>query len=251
MKKVISSIVLSSALFVFPRPAVSQQQAIYQVPDFYHFDYEVVQQVNSTGKNSNGAKTITYFYSQSGDYTAIKADTKTNNLMINTKDGATIIVDDQKKTMTIFHMRTLLGDLSKVATEKSKSTDSAPKHDSTNFKFAKTGNAKQISGYTAEEYSFTNNKGEKGTVWYAKVDFNTGLLFLFGAGLAPSAPAMNKYTQASTAYPQLSDPHLLFTETENNTHPGEGITTQSISKKTLIIASKGYTINDLSKMMGH
>ena len=252
MKKVIGIVFLSSALFVFPRPAVSQQQAAYQVPDFYRFDYEVVQQVNNASKNSDGTKTITYFYSQNGDYTAIKVDNKNNNLMINTKDGMTVIVDDQKKTITIFRLQNILGDLSKIADGNNKKSTSTtpPQHDTSNFKVAKTGNTKQISGYTAEEYSFTNSKGEKGTVWYAKVDFNTGLFFLFGAGLAPSAPAMNKHTEGSPAYPQLSDPHLLFIETENNARPGEGIITQSISKKSLVISSKGYTINNLSKMMG-
>jgi len=62
---------------------------------------------------------------------------------------------------------------------------------------------------------------------------------------------MNKYASSTPSYPQLNDPHLLVTETENSAHPGEGLTTLSISKKSLVIATSGYRVNDLSNMMGH
>ena len=254
MKKFIYSIVFLSALFFIPRSAISQQKAAYQVPDSYNFDYEVVQQVNSANKKSSDPKTITYHYSLNGDYSALSVPDKSNTLIIYTKDGTTIIVDDQKKTLTILHLQNMMGDITKMAEQYKKNNPSAtspsPKHDSSDFKFGKTGNTKQVSGYTTEEYSYTNSKGEKGSVWYAKVDFNAASFFMMGAGAASSNPAMSKYAGASSPYPQLTDPHLLLTETENSAHPGESLTTQSISKKSLVITSKGYTVNDLSSMMG-
>ena len=255
MKSIIGSIVLMSILFSIPRAGVSQQQTAYKVPDSYNFDFEVTQQANSANKNSGGAKAITYYYSQSGDYTAMKADDKNNNFIIFTKDGTTAIIDAQKKTITLFRMQNMMGDMSKIAEQYNKNNPSATtppavKQDNSNFKFAKTGSTKQISGYTAEEYGYTNNKGEKGSVWYAKVDFNTSSFFMLGAGAAPSGPAMNKYGSAAPSYPQLNDPHLLVVEVENSAHPGEGLTTQSISKKSLVIATNGYHVNNLSNMMG-
>jgi hypothetical protein len=254
MKIVIGSIVFLSVLLFIPRTVVSQQQTAYKVPDSYSFDYEVTQQANSTSKNSGGAKAITYYYSQGGDYTGMKADNKNNNMIIFTKDGTTVIVDDQKKTITLFRMQNMMADMSKIAEQYTKNNPSATppvvKHDSSNFKFAKTGNTKQISGYTAEEYGYTNNKGEKGSVWYAKVDFNTSLFFMLGAGAGSPGAAMNKTGTASPSYPQLSDPHLLVVEVENSAHPGEGLTTQSISKKSLVITTNGYHVNNLSNMMG-
>jgi hypothetical protein len=250
MKNVTGVVAILPALFIIPYYAVSQQPAAYQVPDSYHFDYEVVQQVTGDNKNSGGPKIINYYYSGTGDYMGMKAADKNNNLMIFTKDGTSIIFDDVKKTIMIFNMRSMMGDLGKVAAQYNKNNPSASpsRHDSSNFQAAKTGKTKQISGYTAEEYGFTNNKGEKGSIWYVRVDFNSGLFYMFGTGgSAPPRPGMNKATQ-SPAYPQMNDPHMLVAETDNNAHPGEGITTQSIAKKTTTIATKGYTINNLSNM---
>jgi hypothetical protein len=254
MKSVIGSIVFMSVLFSIPNSAVSQQQTAYKVPDSYNFDYEVAQQANSASKNSGGAKAITYYYSQNGDYTALKADNKNNSFIIFTKDGTTVIIDDQKKTITLMRMQNMVGDMSKIAEQYNKNstsaTPSAVKQDNSNFRFAKTGSTKLISGYTAEEYGYTNSKGEKGSVWYAKVDFNTSLFSMLGAGTGPSGSAMSKYGTAAPSYPQLNDPHLLVVEVENSAHPGEGMTTQSILKKSLVIATNGYHINNLSNMMG-
>src|SRR5580698_7572186 len=96
MKYVMGNVALLSAFFIIPHYAVSQQPAAYQVPDSYHFDYEVVQQVTGDNKNSSGPKTIDYYYSGNGDYMGMKADDKKNNIMIFTKDGTSVIIDDEK-----------------------------------------------------------------------------------------------------------------------------------------------------------
>lgn len=248
MKNVIGIIAFLSAFFFISPSSFSQQKTAYQVPDSYSFDYEVVQQVTGSGKSPTS---ITYYYSQNGDYTAMSGDGKSNNLIINTKDGITIIMDNQKKSIVIMHMRSMMGDIQKLADQyKNNPSATAPsKTDSSNFKFAKTGNTKQVSGYTSEEYGYTDSKGQKGSVWYAKVDFNASLFFMFGAGAGNSG--MSKYAPSTSSYPQFTDPHMLVTEMESNNHPGERMTTQSISKKTMVVSTKGYAVTDLSKMMGH
>ena len=245
MKNVICLIAFLPAFFFIPYSSFSQSTTPYKVPDSYNFDYEVVQQVNGAGKSPT---TITYYYSSNGDYTAMSGGSKMNGIIINTKDGNTVIIDNQKKSIVIMHLKNMLGDIQKIAEQyKGNSSDTA-KHTSGDFKFAKTGNTKQISGYTSEEYSYTDSKGQKGSVWYAKVEFNAALFFLFGAGASPMGGGMGKGAP-SNPYPQLTDPHMLVTEVESSSHPGDTMTTQSISKKSMEISTKGYTVNDLSNMM--
>src|SRR5579871_3687661 len=105
MKNVISLIVFFSAFFFIPCYSFSQDKTSYQVPDSYTFDYEVVQQVNGSGKSPT---TITYLYSQNGDYTAMSGGTKSDALIINTKDGNTIIIDNQKKSLVIMRLRNMI-----------------------------------------------------------------------------------------------------------------------------------------------
>jgi len=176
----------------------------------------------------------------------LKSADKVNNMIIFTKDGTSIVIDDQKKTIIIFNMKGMMGGLAAQYSKNNPSASTA-KEGNSGGQVAKTGKTKDISGYTAEEYSYSNSKGEKASVWYAKVDFNTGLFYMFGTGGSmPTRPGMNN-TQ-TPSYPQLSDPHMLVAETENSTHPDQKLTTQSISKKTLTITTKGYTINNLSNM---
>src|SRR5579871_2126145 len=248
MKHPINAIIFLLALFFIPGSSFSQQKTAYQVPDSYNFDYEVVQQVKSAGKSPT---TITYYYSQDGEYTAMSGDTKNNNLIINTKDGNTVIIDNQKKSIVVMRMQNMMGDIKKMAEQYSKNnpnTTVPSKENNGDFKFAKTGNTKQVSGYTSEEYGYTDSKGQKGSVWYAKVDFNAGLFFMFGAGASPMGGM--KSAPASSPYPQLTDPHMLVTEVQSASHPGDGMTTQSITKKSTTVSTKGYTVTNLSNMMG-
>ena len=254
MKHAIFHFLLGMVILTMPFYVQSQAPAAYQVPDSYQFNYEVAQQVTSDNPNAGGPKSITYFYTTSGEYTALRASSKTNMIMIYTKDGTMVIIDDQKKSITIFRMPSMMGDMSKIPQQYASKMPSASKDSSIgNFKSAKTGNTKQIGGYTAEEYSFTSDKGEKGSVWYAKVDFNTQQFFRMGAGNPspnPNPMMMNRSPQAAS-YPQLNDPHLLVTETHISSHPGAGLTTQSINKSSLVIQTKEYKIQNLSNMMGY
>ena len=250
MRKLFCQIILAPALIVLAVQARAQQPSAFQLPESFHFDYEVQQQVSGDNKNSTGPHTVIYYYSQKGDYMAIQAAEKNNNLIIYAKDGTTIVIDNQKKSITIFNMSNMLAAMKNAPQYNQHNPANQPKQDNGNAQGGKTGRSKQVSGYQAEEYAYTNNKGEKASVWFAKVDFDVSLFHQFSSG-GSAGPGMsqNKMPQ-SPSYPQPNDPNLLAVETKNNSHPGEGLTTQSIAKKSTVIETKGYTVNNLSNMMG-
>ncbi len=250
MKKFICTFLFLSTLFFTPRISFAQQPPAYHIPDSFVFDYEVVQQVTDQ-KNPGSPKNITYYYSQNGDYMALgNAEKSKNQFIIFTKEGVNIIIDEEKKNVTAMRLGNLIGDLGKAMATQKKNNPSQPAGDSNKMKSVKTGNTKQVCGYTAEEYTFTDNNGKTGSVWCAKVDFNASLFYLMGTnigGANAGQPRMSKVPQASN-YPSFSDPHLLLVETKSASHPDEGITTKSITKKTTTFNTKGYTINDYSNM---
>jgi hypothetical protein len=237
-------------VFFIPQDSHAQQQAAYQVPDSYTFDYEVIQQSKEDQK-----KKIDYYYTQNADYMGFQPDDDKKTFLIFTKDGVSVIIDNNKKTIMVLRMGNLIGDFAKAAGDMKKS-NAMPKGDSSsggNNKMlpVKTGNTKQISGYTAEEYKYTNSKGQTGSVWCAKVDFNASMFYMMGGmGMGSASPGrqpMGKSAQMQ-GLPVFNDPHLLLAEATSADHPGEGLTTQSITKKTTTITTKGYTINNMSNM---
>ncbi len=253
MEKLIFGALLASGMFLVPHDSFSQQQAAYQVPESYSFDYEVVQQVKGEQKNSGGPKTLSYYYTQNGGYMGIRPNSDKSVFMIYTKDGVSIIIDDQKKTITVLRLGNLMGDLGKAVAEQKKNNPSqtSPRADSSGKlqSSVKTGSTKQICGYPAQEYTYKNSKGESGSVWYAKVDFNASSYYISGMmGSSFSGGAATGKNPQMQNYPSLNDPHLMVAEAKSDSHPDEGITTQSISKKTMSIQTKGYTINNMSNM---
>jgi hypothetical protein len=251
MKKIVCGVTFFLSLFFIPRVSHAQQPAAYQVPETYTFDYVVVQEVKDDKKNS-GPTLLDYYYTQNGDYMCIRPEKDKKGFMIFTKDGVSVIIDDEKKTIVVMRLGNLIGDIGKAFADPKKNNPSASKSDSSGGKTVKTGNTKQISGYTAEEYKFTNNKGEVSTVWCAKVDFSASIFYMLGnmgfGGGAPGRPGMNRPSSAAQSYPSFTDPQLLLAETHSADHPGQGLTTQSITKKTTTISTKGYTINNMSNM---
>jgi hypothetical protein len=243
MKNIIPLLIFLAAIFFIPHNLFSQTPAPYHVPDTYTFDYEVVQQVKS---KSGSPQLITYYYSQNGDYMAITAKDK-KGIMIYTKEGVSVIVDNDKKSIVLMRLGNLIGDLGKAYTNQKKNNPSAASDSSGKSKAAKTGNTKQICGYTAEEYSYTNSKGETGSMWCAKVDFNASM-FLMGMAASVNGKSPMGKMPAGQDYPSFNDPHMLVAEVKSATHPDDGITTQSISKKTTTINTKDYKINDMSNM---
>ena len=214
------------------------------MPDSYSFDYEVVQQIKGEKNKSGEPQLLTYYYTQNGDYMAIMPDKEKTSFLIYTKEGVNVIIDNQKKSLVLMRLGSLISGLSKAYTDQKKNNT-----DSSNSKShgEKTGNTKQICGYTAEEYKYTSSKGETGSMWCAKVDFNASML-LMGMGASMNGKStMGKMPQGQD-YPSLNDPHMLVAEVKSATHPDEGITTISISKKSFTINTKDYKVNDMSNM---
>ena len=245
MKKIIPSSLFFAAILL-SNNLFSQTPAPYHVPDSYTFDYEVVQQIKSDKNKSHDAQLITYYYTQNGDYMAIVPDKGKSGFLIYTKEGVNVIVDNEKKSIVLMRLGSLISDIGKAYSNQKKNNP-APDSSSSKSKAAKTGNTKQICGYSADEYSYTNNKGETGSVWCAKVDFNASMFLMGMASSINGKSSMGKMPQ-SQDYPSFNDPHMLVAEVKSATHPDEGITTQSISKKSFSINTKDYKINDMSNM---
>src|SRR5262249_9543036 len=128
--------------------------------------------------------TIVYEYNLAGDYMAIRPNNDKTKLIIFTKDGVQVVVDDEKKNIIIMRIGGLVGDIAKAMNKNAdgKSTNASTYKGS----IAKTGNTKQISGYPAEEYKVTGDDGKVSTVWTAKVDFNASLFYLMNMGIGAS-----------------------------------------------------------------
>jgi len=243
MKNIIPLLIFFAAVFFIPRSLFAQTPAPYHIPGTYTFDYEVVQQVKS---KSGSPQIITYYYSQNGDYMAI-TDKDKKGFMIYTKEGVSVIVDNDKKNIVLMRLGNLMGDLGKAYPDQKKNNPPATSDSSGKSKVVKTGNTKQISGYTAEEYTYTNSKGETGSIWCAKVDFNASM-FLMGMAASMNGKSPMAKMPVAQDYPSFNDPHMLVAEVKSATHPDDAITTQSISKKTTTINTKDYKINDMSNM---
>src|SRR5579864_4153525 len=111
MKTVICPIALVLLVSIAPRTVNAQQPPAYHMPDSFSFDYEVVQQ---TTDKSSKPKNITYEYNQTGDYMAIRPNDDKTKLIIFTKEGIQVIVDDEKKSIIIMRIGGMIGDLAKA-----------------------------------------------------------------------------------------------------------------------------------------
>ena len=158
-------------IYFTPGAAFPQAKAPYQVPETYHFDYEVVQ-VATNKKNAGDTSSMHYFYTKSGDYAGMKVSgtksSRENNFIIFTKNGDWVVIDDNKKTITILNMKNMMMNLASAAKgmkRDSLSGDSKNKIDPKQFQSVKTGNTKTISGYTAAEYKISDNQGHKFSIW--------------------------------------------------------------------------------------
>lgn len=252
MKTNICPIALLFVLSVAPRTMKAQQPPAYHVPDSFTFDYEVVQQM--TGKKDKPSN-ITYEYNQAGSYMAIRPNDDKSKLIIFTKEGVQVIVDDEKKNILIMRIGGMIGDLAKAVNPAKGANGKTPDASTYKGSIVKTGNTKQISGYPAEEYKVTDDKGKVSTVWTAKVDFNASLFYLMNMGFGgatagrPGAGAGRPgMTGMGQNFPSFSDPHLLFAEMHSTDKPDESLITQSITKKSMNFATKGYKVTDMSNM---
>lgn len=245
---------------LIPAAVFPQAKAPYQLAEGFQFDYEVVQ-VSTSKKNTTDTSTMHYFYTKSGDYAGMKVSgrkgNREKNFIIFTKNGDWVVIDENKKTITIINMGNMMMNMAnatKGIKRDSLAGASKSKIDPGQFQSVKTGNIKSISGYTASEYKITDNQEHKISIWYAKVDFNTQLSYLFDMGKAGAgAPGMS-VAGPSVANPMiqtLADPNAFMTEMKSE----ESVDAKAIEMHTLSIAkasssksTPGYQVSNYSNM---
>jgi hypothetical protein len=235
----------------------AQTQSLYNLPDSYRFDYEVTQ-VLVNKKNVNDTSVMHFFYTKSGDYAAAeingKGSMKRNLLVLLTHDGYSIIFDEHKKNITVISIRKLVSDLSGLT--KWIRMDSLIAHlrdktDGKDFQSVKTGNTKQVGGYNSEEYSVSDSKGHKASVWCAKVDFNTPGDYILGIGGGNMLKMMSNRMTTHPLFQALTQPKTLITAIDTrDSVDGDrmNMRTVSINQIPTTILTSGYQVDNFSNM---
>ena len=247
---------LLAGLFI-GNASMAQSPSPYQLPDSYHFDYEVTQ-VLFHKKNISDTSIMHFFYTKSGDYAAARISMKGNLkkplMVILTKDGTAIIINEHRKNITIISIRKLMSDLSGITKwirMDSLMANMRKKTDGNDFQSVKTGNSKQVGGYTSEEYSITDGKGRRGSVWCAKVDFNTQMDYILGAVGGNLLKMMSDKMTTHPLIQALLQPKTLITDIEaGDSAEGHKMNLHSISinQTSTTVSTAGYLVNNYSNM---
>jgi hypothetical protein len=235
----------------------AQTQPQYKLPDAYHFDYDVTQ-VMVHKKNLADTSVMHFFYSKSGDYAAARISSKDNKkgnlLLVITNNGMCIVFDEHNKNITIISIQKLMSDLSgltKWVRMDSLIANMRKKTDGRDFQSMKTGKSKQVGNYTSEEYSVSDNKGHKGTVWCAKVDFNTQMDYLLGAAGSNFLKMMSGRMATHPLFQALTQPKTLVTDIETSDSAEVhrmNMNTLSIDQIQVSFSTSGYVVNDYSTL---
>jgi hypothetical protein len=233
---------------------LAQSGALYSLPDTYRFDYEVDQLI--TGRK-NLTDTVRFYYTKSGDYAAAsfspKERMKGNTVIVITREGNVVAMNERKKTITIISIRKMISDmahLTKYIKIDSLMANMKRNSNGGELNSVKTGNTKTIGNYTAEEYSLSGKKGEKASIWYAKVDFNTpgdylkgiigaNFLNMMGGGKQNDRPLMQA----------LMQPKTLVTSVETTDSAGakrNNLQTIIIRTNDTTVSTMGYVVDDYS-----
>ena len=237
--------------------SVAQTPSGYKLPDSFQFDYTVTQAVYHQ-KKAPDSSVIHFFYTKSGDYAG--AGISRNNgtagklFLILTREGNGVIFDERNKSITVISIRKLASDLAGLT--KWIRMDSVIAHmrkrtDGKDMNSVKTGNHKQVGNYTAEEYMVTDSRGRKGSVWCAKMDFNTQGDYIMGAVGGNLIKMMGSNMASHPLLQALTQPRTLITEIEFNDSTGTRrmeLQTESIDQLTKTVSTSGYSLNDYSNM---
>jgi hypothetical protein len=219
--------------------AFSQNSTPFKMPAEIKFDKNVIQKME--GEKSG---TLSYYFTTNGDYAALKPDSKEGSLIIYTKEGNMLIVNDKEKTIIVMNMRKFLNDAANAVKDMPKDKNIHKDSAGTKPNFRKTGNSKTICGYPAEEYEITSEKG-KMNIWYLKADFDSALLLSMGMGKGPGPKSSAGGNELSNI-PGIGK-NFFMAEMEKNDK--KVIETVSISKTDFSFSSVGYTVRDMSDLM--
>lgn len=236
---------------------LAQSQSTYQLPDSYRFDYEVTQ-VLVHKKNLADTSVMHFLYTKSGDYAAARISSKDNKkgklLVVITNNRICIIFDEHNKNITIISVQKLISDLSgltKWIRMDSLMANLRKKTDGKDFQSMKTGSSKQVGSYTSEEYSVSDNKGHKGIVWCAKVDFSTQTDYILSAVGGNFLKLMSGHMTAHPLFQALTQQKTLVTDIETiDSTDGHGMNlhTVSISPSPTTVTTSGYVVKNYSNM---
>ena len=238
-------------------PSLSQSSSGYNLPGSYQFDYTVTQTVRHEKKIPDSS-VIHFFYTKSGDYAGAEmsrnADSRGNLFIILTREGNSIIFDDHNKTITVISVRKLASDLTgltKWIRMDSIMANMRRTRDGKEIKSVKTGNHKQLGNYSTEEYLVTDSKGHKGSVWCAKMDFDTQGDFIMGAIGGNLLKMMSSNMSSHPLLQTLTQPRTLVTEIEFVDSTGARrmeMNTRSIDQLSKTVSTAGYSLSDYSNM---
>jgi hypothetical protein len=238
------------------------------IPPVINFDWKVTQRMRKDKDDDDNKgkayKEVTYLFTSSGDYAAVKPDDATFSLMIYSKKGYTWIIDDNKKTITVMSMPKTLGEgaaMGKTVAEDIKKAPLEKDRDDEKFTITKTGKTKQFLGYTAEEYELRNNtmlstkntsKTSTASFWYAKVPFDPVKVYTMGVGRPADISKLQNDPRMKNniaAIPVLNK-NFLWVETESGNIKGMEVT--EIKNVNTTINTSGYQVkvmNSLKDMM--
>ena len=234
-----------------------QAQPLYSLPGSYRFDYGM-DQVLINSKHAGDTSALHFFYTKSGDYAAVgisrKTNVKGNLLLLFTRDGYAVIFDERKKNITVISIRKVLSDLSsltKYIRLDSLIANIRDKTEGKNFQSVKTGKSKQIGSYTSEEYSLSDARGNKASVWCAKVDFLTLKDYILGAGGGNILKMMCSRMATHPLFQALIQPQTLVTSinardsADNSRMEMQAVSINPVSKE---IQTSGYQVDNFSNM---
>jgi hypothetical protein len=238
-------------------PAFGQSQNPFKLPDTFKFNYQVTQVITEKNKTAD-RDTLQFFYTQSGEYAAAsvpgRAGMKGNFLMVLTREGICIFFNEHNKNITIVSIRKLLSDLSglmKWIRIDSLMSGLRAGTNQKDFKSARTGNTKTLFGYSTEEYSVSDRKGQRGSVWVTKVDFNGPADYIFDAVGAGYLKMMSGGMSDRPLLQALTRPKTLITEIDLKDSTGAKamqMQTIQIGALSKTVSTAGYPVNDYSDM---
>lgn len=228
-----------------------------ELPGIINFEWEVRQRIRN---EEGGYRTPGYYFTTNGDYAAVippPEEKKSFTMMIYTKEGRTLVIDDKKKTITLMRMLKVIGEGAAMSKEAAEQINKAPlkKEKDEEFTISKTGKTKKILGYTAEEYLLKNNEGKTtqstektGTAsfWYAKVPFDPIRIYSMGIDRPSDLTKMKndpKMKNNIAAIPMLN---INFLQVEIESGGIKGFETLKIEKVNHTFRTAGYTVKDNS-----
>lgn len=237
------------ALLLFPvmDTGIAFPQEDESIPATLTFDWQVTQ---LTG-DEDGQQEVTYYFTTSGDYAAVKPQDKSFSLMVYSKKGHTWMFDDKSKTVTVMSMPHVVGQGALAAKQMAEHYKKGPlkkDKDDEHLSIRKTGRTREIAGYTADEYEMTNTTAGKSgaaSFWYAKVPFDPVKIYTMGVGRPADLDKLRndpKIKNNITAIPVLNT-NYLWVETEAGGK--KGLQTLSIKKSAITVNTGGYAVKSL------